>query len=175
MIIREYFVSHAVGAAHVRPGTYRQMSAYGKSRGPGMPGPCLSTRFFYAAFFTAFFFQAPLTNRATKHIMRQIQSTTMAYQTPTAPIPICTQSTQLRPMRQTSIEAVATTIVNRTSLAARRALGSTKLAGQRKIYMPLWIMTSVHASARVSGVRVYMLKIWFRDSSTTTLTAPWAI
>ena len=38
----------------------------------------------------------------------------------TAPMPICTQSTQLRPMRQTSIEAVATTIVNRTSLAARR-------------------------------------------------------
>ena len=99
----------------------------------------------------------------------------MAYQTPTAPMPICTQSTQLRPMRQTSIEAAATTIVNRTSLAARRALGSTKLAGQRKIDMPLWIMTSVHASARVSGVRVYMLKIWFRDSSTTTLTAPWAI
>lgn len=58
-----------------------------------MPGPCLSARFFYAAFFTAFFFQPPLTNRATKHIMRQIQSTTMAYQTPTAPMPICTQST----------------------------------------------------------------------------------
>ena len=73
MIIREYFVSHAVGTAHVRPGTYRQMSAYGKSRGPSMPGPCLSARFFYAAFFTAFFFQPPLTNRATKHIMRQIQ------------------------------------------------------------------------------------------------------
>ena len=53
----------------------------------------------------------------------------------TAPMPICTQSTQLRPMRQTSIEAVATTIVNRTSLAARRALGSTKLAGQKKIDM----------------------------------------
>ena len=73
MIFREYFVRHAVGAAHVRPGTYRQMSAYGKSRGPGMPGPYLSARFFYAACFTAFFFQAPLTNRATKHIMRQIQ------------------------------------------------------------------------------------------------------
>ncbi len=60
-------------------------------------------------------------------------------------------------------------MVKRTSLAARRALGSTKLAGQRKIDMPLWIITSVHASARVSGVRVYMLKIWFKDSSTTTL------
>lgn len=55
MIIREYFVSHAVGAAHVRPGTYRQMSAYGKSRGPDMPDLYLSARFFYAAFFTAFF------------------------------------------------------------------------------------------------------------------------
>ena len=74
-----------------------------------MPGPYLSARFFYAAFFTAFFFQAPLTNRATKHIMRQIQSTTMAYQTPTAPMPICTQSTQLRPMRQTSIEVTRPT------------------------------------------------------------------
>ena len=73
------------------------------------------------------------------------------------------------------MEIVATTIVYRTSLAARRALGSTKLAGHSKIEKPLCIMTSVNASARVSGVRVYILKISLSSSSTVTFTAPWAM
>ena len=122
----------------------------GKAAGRACQVPASRQGFFYAAFFTAFFFQAPLPNRATKHIMRQIQSTTMAYQTPTAPIPICTQSTQLRPMRQTSIEAVATTIVNRTSLAARRALGSTKDRVHSRMAKPAWIRTSSSESTIVS-------------------------
>ena len=78
-------------------------------------------------------------------------------------------------MRQTIIERIEVTIVNRTSLAARRALGSTKPAGHSKIATPLWIMTSVQDRARVSGERVYMPKIRFRKSSTSRFTVPCAI
>ena len=80
---------------------------------------------------TAFFFQTPLTKRPTKQMLRQTQSMTMAHQTPTAPQPMLTHKIQLNAKRQTSIETTDATIVNFTSLAARRALGR-QAAGLRR-------------------------------------------
>ena len=45
---------------------------------------------------------------------------------------------------------IETTIVNLTSLAARRALGSTKEAGHKKRPQPEWICTSRMASSMVA-------------------------
>ena len=46
-----------------------------------------------------------------------------------------------------------TTMVNFTSLAARRALGSTKDSGQKIMAQPAWMVTSVMASSIVSPER----------------------
>ena len=66
----------------------------------------------------------------------------MAHQTPTAPQPSWTQSTWLNASRQTSMDSTETIMVKRTSLAARRALGSTKASGQMRIEKTAWMHTS---------------------------------
>ena len=100
---------------------------------------------------------------------------TMAHQTPTAPQPMLTHKIQLNAKRQTSIETTDATIVNFTSLAARRALGSTKAAGQIRIPMAQWMMTSSAARLRVSGDRVYIFSTTPSDRMTAALAMPWAM
>ena len=100
---------------------------------------------------------------------------TMATQTPTAPHCRLTQRMYEKPSRHTTMDATDTTMVNRTSLAARRALGSTKAAGHSRMPMPQWMTISRRESWSVSGERVYSCISSGSPKITSALTAPWAM
>ena len=53
------------------------------------------------------------------------------------------------------MEMHETVMVNRASLAARSALGSTKDVGQRKMLPMPWMVIICLAMASASGVRLY--------------------
>ena len=97
------------------------------------------------------FFHFPERIRGRKKEIRTIQSTTMAIQTPVAPQPRSTHKIQDKPTRAISMDAIPTRMVNCTSLAARRALGSVKDMGQNSMPNPLWIQISRKARSAVSG------------------------
>ena len=73
------------------------------------------------------------------------------------------------------MDRMEVSMVKRTSLAARRALGRTKPAGHRKMALPAWIITSSQARWRVSSERVYTLSSGFRKIKIRALVAPWAM
>ena len=78
-----------------------------------------------------FVFHLPEITRGTKKEVLQTQSVIMAIQTPIAPRPKWTHSSQEPKIRQASMEPMPTHMVNFTSLDARRALGNTKETGQK--------------------------------------------
>ena len=69
--------------------------------------------------------------RVTKNAVRHTQSRIMATQTPIAPHPICTHRIQEPRMRKAIIDPIPTSMVKRTSLAARKAFGRTKDADHK--------------------------------------------
>ena len=122
------------------------------------------------------FFQTPLTKRPTKRqMLRQTQSMTMAHQTPTAPQPMLTH--KIQPERQTPDEHRDHRCDHRKLyvVGGARALGGTRAAGQVRIPMAQWMMTSSAARLRVSGDRVYIFSTTPSDRMTAALAMPWAM
>ena len=127
----------------------------------------------YAIFYTsaAWRSQRPEKKRQRKNAARNTQSSSMATHTPMAPQPSMEPKIQLNRMRKTHMENTDTTMVNRTSPAARSAPGSTKATGHSSMAKPSWMNTSQVDSCNVSAETLYIFSVQGKVSRITVFRA----